>query len=219
MDSQLLRHFQREIEWQCQFIDIAAEDTMHALAQYEQIRKDIDPAFDALLDNEFLNFTNPQQALDIFLQGGDTLKELYTRFWYSIQAMLVAAASVSKLLNLDIARPPGIPADRRSAVRQSLDVDDSSPLASRVLRNHFEHFDERLERWWTNHSSEPGYGGMHMGSAVELATVLGSQAHDRRFDPATYTLTVAGDTYELGPVIEAARKLRDKAQRELHFRP
>jgi hypothetical protein len=39
-------------------------------------------------------------------------------------------------------------APRRQPLRDSLNTDDSSPLYDVALRNHFEHYDERLDVWW-----------------------------------------------------------------------
>jgi hypothetical protein len=65
------------------------------------------------------------------------------RFWYSVQGLLIASANISKLLwGNDSAA-----AKRRSSLRRLLRVGDDSPLRNRRLRNHFEHFDERLEAW------------------------------------------------------------------------
>jgi hypothetical protein len=68
------------------------------------------------------------------------------RLWYSVQAFLAAAGNVSKLLwgsNRSSA-------ERRAELRASLSVSDDSPLRPRIFRNHFEHFDERLEQWATS---------------------------------------------------------------------
>lgn len=68
------------------------------------------------------------------------------RIWYSIQAILVAAGNVSKLLW----PPKPLLPERGAELRASLSVDDDSPLEPRTFRNHFEHFDERLEQWATS---------------------------------------------------------------------
>lgn len=65
--------------------------------------------------------------------------------WLSLQNLLTAAANVSKALwgtddKIEAARLP---------LRESLAVADGSALNSRKLRNHFDHFDERLDEWWT----------------------------------------------------------------------
>jgi len=62
-------------------------------------------------------------------------------FWFWAQAFLIAAGNASKLLwGVDDKA-----AKRRRALRDRLEVTADSPLRDRALRNHFEHFDERIE--------------------------------------------------------------------------
>ncbi len=63
-------------------------------------------------------------------------------FFYA-QASLSSAGNVSKLL---WPPSPKIP-DRGKKLRESRGISDDSPVAPRRFRNHFEHFDERLEEW------------------------------------------------------------------------
>lgn len=60
--------------------------------------------------------------------------------WGSIQSILVASANVSKIL-----WPTKKYRERGKLLREYLQIDENHPLASRVFRNHFEHFDERVE--------------------------------------------------------------------------
>lgn len=78
------------------------------------------------------------QDLDQALASNDM-----TRIWYSVQALLIAVGNISKVL-----WPPNPTYEcRGAALRDSLGVQEQSPLAPRSFRNHFEHFDERLEAW------------------------------------------------------------------------
>jgi hypothetical protein len=70
------------------------------------------------------------------------------RFWYSVQSLLMAAANVSKLLWPTYRRGENLIPCRGEELRKSLAIsDEHSPLSDRTLRNHFEHFDARLEHW------------------------------------------------------------------------
>jgi hypothetical protein len=62
--------------------------------------------------------------------------------WFALQGLLVAASNASKLLWGSRQEPL---LEARRPLRESVGVDDSSPLSSRRVRNDFEHFDERLE--------------------------------------------------------------------------
>ena len=60
--------------------------------------------------------------------------------WGSIQSILVAAGNVSKIL-----WPNAKYKVRGEKLRQLLEVENNNPLSSRNFRNHFEHYDERIE--------------------------------------------------------------------------
>lgn len=119
------------------------------------------------------------------------------RLWYSLQALLVAAGNVSKLL---WPVKPLIP-DRGEQLRVSLQVIDDSPLEPRDFRNHFEHFDERLESWATS-SQRHNFVDSNIGPP---SSIQGIDVSDflRNFDPETYSLHFRGDVYYLKPVIQA----------------
>src|SRR5437868_2073105 len=80
------------------------------------------------------------------------------RFWYSAQALLVAVANISKIFWPIPSRPKkGEDEEARreyektrqedaEILREALHIDNSSPLKNRKLRDHFEHFDERIAK-------------------------------------------------------------------------
>jgi len=164
METMVLRIFQREVERQCKFATIAAQDLNQAL------------------------------------QAGDM-----DRVWYSIQAFLVAAGNVSKLL---WPSKPLLP-ERGAELRASLSVGDDSPLEPRAFRNHFEHFDERLEQWATS-SERRNFADSNVGPP---GMIVGLEPGDflRNFDTTNFAVTFRGDTYHLQPVINAIRDLWRKA--------
>jgi len=128
--------------------------------------------------------------------------------WYSIQAFLVAAGNISKLLWPSQARLP----ERGAELRESLSISDESPLEPRKFRNHFEHFDERLEKWAT--SLEPR---MFIDSNIGTGKIIkGPQQTNflRNFDTANFAVTFRGDVYHLQPVANAIRDLWQKASAE-----
>jgi hypothetical protein len=67
-----------------------------------------------------------------------------TRIWYSIQAFIIATGNLSKLLW----PPRPIIPERGTELRASLSVEESSWLQPRILRDNFEHYDERLEKFF-----------------------------------------------------------------------
>jgi len=124
----------------------------------------------------------------------------------SMQAFLVATGNVAKLLwptkDSDVAR--GV------ELRQVLQVDDGSPLSPRTFRNHFEHFDERLDSW-ARSSERKNFADSNIGP---LGMIDGLDAGDyiRNYDPTTQTVAFRGDVYHLGPVIAALRELHALAK-------
>jgi hypothetical protein len=130
------------------------------------------------------------------------------RIWYSIQSFLVAAGNVSKLLWPSSARIP----DRAKELKNSLGVDDSSPLAPRTFRNHFEHFDERLEDWAMSSKRknfvDSNVGPSGMISGIDLEDYL------RNFNTTKNAVTFRGDEYNLKPMVDAIIELHGKASIE-----
>lgn len=141
-----------------------------------------------------------EQDLNSSLQSHDT-----DRLWYSIQCFLVAVGNISKILW------PSNPAlrDRRVDIRESLSVDDDSPLEPRRFRNHFEHFDERLEEWATS-STRHNFVDSNVGPA---GAISGIDPNDylRNFDTSSFAVTFRGDLYILRPVVQAVQVLWQKA--------
>ena len=51
---------------------------------------------------------------------------------------------------------------RGKHLRELLGVDDNNVLSDRTFRNHFEHYDERIEEWFENSNS-----AVYMDSRIE----------------------------------------------------
>ena len=138
--------------------------------------------------------------LDEALSSGDM-----DRIWYSVQSLLIAAGNVSKLLWPSQSSVP----NRGEDLRTSLGVPDSSPLEPRSFRNHFEHFDERLEQWATS-SHRRNFADSNVGPTGIIAG-LDPGDYLRNFDTNKYAVTFRGDAYLLKPVADALRELHAKA--------
>lgn len=127
------------------------------------------------------------------------------RIWYSIQAFLVAAGNISKLL---WPVNPLLP-ERGAELRASLSVSDDSPLEPRTFRNHFEHFDERLEQRATS-SERRNFVDSNVWPP-SMIVGLKSQDFLRNFDTTNSAVTFHGDIYHLQPVLNVLRFLWLKA--------
>lgn len=140
------------------------------------------------------------QDLDQALQNRDT-----DRIWYSVQSFLVAAGNISKILW----PPKPLLPERGAELRASLFVSGDSPLEPRTFRNHFEHFDQRLEAWATS-SKRRNFADSNVGPTV---MIVGLEPGDflRNFDSTLFAVTFRGDVYDLRPIADAVRDLWEKA--------
>ncbi|HEX6710498.1 MAG TPA: hypothetical protein VF068_09200 [Rubrobacter sp.] len=128
-------------------------------------------------------------------------------FWYSVQGLLVAVESISRLL-----WPPNQGASRE-ALRENLGVDDDSPLKPREFVERFLRYDESLEQW--HESSEHR---RFFDSYTEPLDVLAETPPEDRFrgyQLEKSTLLFHGETYEIAPISEALEELQRRAEEEM----
>jgi hypothetical protein len=133
-----------------------------------------------------------------------------SRLWMSIQTFLVAVGNISKLL---WPSQPQLP-DRGPDLRASLGVGDTSCLKTRTFRNHFEHFDERLETFFLSlKPSEFFYvdANVSPGGINSLATGIDQNKVLRHFDQESWRLIFRGECYELEPLYKEIVELYRKA--------
>jgi hypothetical protein len=134
-------------------------------------------------------------------------------FFREAQALLNCAGAVSRLL-----WPPRI-ADtikntravaRGEYLRTALAISEPNALQDRGLRNHLEHFDERLDDWAENSRNRNiadrliGPRGMIGGGGIADTDIF------RQFDPATKKFIFRGDEFDLEALVSA---ILDVAQR------
>lgn len=134
------------------------------------------------------------------LQSHDT-----DRVFFAAHALLVAVGNVSKLLW----PAKEIHEDRGKELRKILGVRGNCPVKSRDFRNHFEHFDERLEVW-ARSSKHKNFVDFNIGSVSGIA----SEDIMRNYDPTSETLTFHGGSYPLCGTMGALRRICTAAQRE-----
>ena len=128
-------------------------------------------------------------------------------FWYSVQGLLVAVESISRLL-----WPPDQGASRE-ALRENLGVGDDSPLKPREFVERFLRYDESLALW--HESSEHR---RFFDSYTEPLDVLAETPPEDRFRGYQLdknALLFHGETYELGPVSKAVEELQSNAEDEM----
>jgi hypothetical protein len=131
------------------------------------------------------------------------------RTFCALQNLLNAAANISKALWGQAGRF----AVQRKDLRDSIDVSDSSPLRTVTMRNNFEHFDERLDRWW-NESKRHNFADLN---TMPKASISGIADIDRfrMFDPSSTDLHFWGQDFNIQKITNEVQrilpKLREKA--------
>ena len=234
MDEVTLTVFQREVEHQCSFALIAAEDMNHALQEMEHLGDELERRFEERARQEMnargysgsavhepiLALISMQNELEDWWDRNHAVR---ARFWYSVQSLLMAAANVSKLLWPTYrSKVENLVPHRGEELRRSLAIGDKhSVLKPRTLRNHFEHYDVRLEQWAAR-SEQRSLHDLSMrssGSADESGSAtVGSNIDPgdqmRAFDADSNTVTFRGEAYQLQPIIDAVRDVRSKVKAE-----
>ena len=100
---------------------------------------------------------------------------------------------------------------------------DASPLRVVDIRNDYEHFDERLERWWKT-STHHNYVGEMIGPRGSIGGSAISEDRDilRWFDNATGDLIFWGNELNVPTVVKEVQGLLPIAEREAnkpHWEP
>jgi len=127
-------------------------------------------------------------------------------FWCSIQSILAAAGNVSKILCPQRKKSTA----RGEMLRALLNVDDRNLLSNRKFRNHFEHYDERIEEWFEKNRST-----VYMDSKIDqFESIWGHNPANlhRAYDPFTQTLTFRGESVDLAAVLNALEEIRHKCR-------
>lgn len=130
----------------------------------------------------------------------------HSDIWSSIQVILNTAGNVSKIL-WPSRRASSL---RGKVLRELLNVDKSNPLSKRTFRNHFEHYDERIDDWFASRSSG-SYTDFSLGPPQGYARQFPSNVH-RGYDYTTQTLTLRGESLDLGALVKALAEIRQKSR-------
>jgi hypothetical protein len=149
------------------------------------------------------------------LENGVANRDAFMIF-FAIQNLLTAAANISKALwgqrhrkDLLLARKP---------LRDAIGVSDSSPLRGAKMRNHYEHFDERLDEWW---KTSKHHNFMDLNLLSSKAATLASDKIDwfRVYDPGTTDLTFWGQSFNLKAIVDEVNHLLPKIKAALAQTP
>ncbi len=197
MDEWIREHYLREIALQCRY----AITAYHALQRELQL----------LSENvgQWMVASQPTGPAELIFTE---------RVFFHIQALLVAAAHVSKLLwpsrnmkKANLARADA----RASALRQLLQVpelQEDSPIGNQKLRNVFEHFDDYLDKVLSQHAN---IADMNIGIVGMIQSNV-PFAYLRNYDQSTHLLTYMEDELALPPLLTELERLAVLA-RELAY--
>jgi hypothetical protein len=138
--------------------------------------------------------------IELAVREGDA-----TGIWFAIHALLSAAANVSKIF-----WPPNTAfAARGAELQAALSVRSDSTIERREARNHLEHFDERIERWYASSPRrnfiDTNVGPPEMMSGVNVGDMM------RQHDPSTGILHFRGDSWDLRAIASELHLLGPKA--------
>jgi hypothetical protein len=127
----------------------------------------------------------------------------HVEVWCSIQSILGAAANVSKIL-----WPNKKYAERGEKLRQLLKVEKDNLLWDRKFRNHFEHYDERVEEWFER---QPTGVYIDLSMNPSLRTSLPNNDH-RGYNAFNNTLLFRGELLDLDEVLKALEEIYEKCK-------
>jgi hypothetical protein len=126
--------------------------------------------------------------------------------FYGLQNFLSSGANISKALW----GPGGRFAEQRKPLRDSICIADDSPLRQVTMRNNFEHFDERIDKWWEE-STRHNFLDTHIG------VVEGFEDIDRfrQFDPRSGELSFWGQRFNLQELVNEVQSILPRLEAEI----
>jgi hypothetical protein len=95
---------------------------------------------------------------------------------------------------------------RGEKLRKLLNIDESNLLSDRKIRNHFEHYDERIETWFKNQSSAV-YRDLAMNPSMYNFGNRFANTH-RGYNSFDNTIVFRGESLDLGAVLNALEEIR-----------
>lgn len=142
-----------------------------------------------------------EKAADQLAKSSDTIE-----VWGSIQSILVAVANVSKILWPSSKRYMS----RGKQLRELLGIDDNNLLSDRTFRNHFEHYDERIDDWFDSNNS-----AVYIDSRIDPfePTPLSLQRFfHRSYNPISGALSFRNESIDLFAVLAELEEIRNKCR-------
>ncbi len=124
--------------------------------------------------------------------------------WCSIQSILGAAGNVSKILWPQLNKSK----ERGTQLRKLLGIPDRNILADRKFRNHFEHYDDRIEKWFEVRPTGP-YVDLAFNPFKPMPWELPKFYH-RAYNQIERILTFRNETLDLKEVMKSLQEIKMK---------
>jgi hypothetical protein len=104
---------------------------------------------------------------------------------------------------------------RGDYLRNSLEINDGHSLKDRTLRDHFEHFDERLDDWAETNPHRNIVDNMIGPRNAIDGDSIKDQDIMRLFDPATKTLIFRGERFNVQALVNGLTEVQAKATKRI----
>lgn len=157
------------------------------------------------LQCEYVHVAHTQINVGLNMPGTSGI----TTVFYGIQNLLTAAANISKALW----GQGGKLAKERKRLRDALKVMDGTPLHNVAMRNNFEHYDERLDRWWKE-SKRHNIADRIIGPANAIQG-LDPIEFFRAFDPKTTNVRFWGEQFNIQAIVDEVIRIAPLIEEEL----
>lgn len=123
----------------------------------------------------------------------------------SAHSFLAHAANVSKLLRADDIENPSVP----DTIGKEMGISVDSIIHDRKLRNHLEHYDERLKSWLRAKGSSVMIGTYNLGPKNAIA--IPGFVYVTHYDPLARMFTFVDEDFDLSAIAKELRNIQINA--------
>jgi hypothetical protein len=170
-----------------------------------------------------------QVVINLRVMRADNISEIGLKIvmpliFKEIHSFLTHSSNVSKIFWPEVSGSVPRDEDKRNRRQRTIDRGDylrtlynipsgsASPLWSRELRNHLEHFDERLDNFLYDHEINNAHSprvDMNIGPLLTPMSGFAPTSILRNFDDMAGTFSFRGEEYDLTPLALAVKKIFD----------
>jgi len=123
--------------------------------------------------------------------------------WSCIQSILIAIANISKILWPSNKKY----SHRGEALRKVLEVKEDNLISDRKFRNHFEHYDERIDEWFKDNKSS-----VYIDKKIDFynqASLRSQTFSHRGYDPVTNIIYFRNESLDLNKIFYAIAEIQE----------